>query len=143
MVIVATVTRDKPQRGVVEEGQKLAHAFDEELHVLNVLKLSEFVDIETDAVRDSGRPEEMRTVRSKAESVAREAVDGLTDDAVAVGRVGDPAEQILQYATEEDASYVVVGGRKRSPTGKALFGSVTQSVLLEADRPIVTVMQSN
>lgn len=143
MVIVAAITRDKPQKRVVQEGQKLAKAFDEELHVLNVLKLSEFVDIETDAVRNSGRPEEMQKVRSKAESIAREAATDVGEDPVAVGRVGDPADQIVQYAIEKDASYIVVGGRKRSPTGKAIFGSVTQSVLLDADRPVVTILQSD
>jgi nucleotide-binding universal stress UspA family protein len=143
MVIVATVTRDKPQRRVVEEGQKLAETFGEELHVLNVLKLSEFVDIETNAVRDSGHPESMQNVRNKAESISREAASDVTDDAITVGRIGSPAEQIVQYALDKDASFVVVGGRKRTPTGKAIFGSVTQSVLLEANQPVVTVLQSD
>ena len=50
---------------------------------------------------------------------------------------GDPAESILELADEEDADLVVVGGRKRSPAGKALFGSVTQSVILNSDRPVM------
>lgn len=142
MVIVAAVKRGRSQTRIVEEGKKLAEAFGEELHVLHVLKLSEFVDIETDAVRDSGRPEAMNNVRNKAETVAREAFSGVADDAVAVGRVGSPAEQIVEYADDRDASYVVLGGRKRSPAGKVIFGSVIQSVLLEADRPVVTVLQA-
>jgi len=50
---------------------------------------------------------------------------------------GDPADQLLEVAEEEDANLIVVAGRKRSPTGKALFGSVTQTVILNADRPVM------
>jgi nucleotide-binding universal stress UspA family protein len=50
---------------------------------------------------------------------------------------GDPADQLLEVAQEEDANLIVVAGRKRSPTGKALFGSVTQSVILNAERPVM------
>lgn len=50
---------------------------------------------------------------------------------------GDPAEAILDVAEDADADIIVVGGRKRSPAGKALFGSVTQTVILNAGRPVM------
>lgn len=50
---------------------------------------------------------------------------------------GDPADVIVSTADDVDADLVIVGGRKRSPAGKALFGSVTQSVILGAARPVM------
>lgn len=55
-------------------------------------------------------------------------------------RHGDPAEEILTEAKELDADVIVIGGRKRTPVGKAVFGSVSQSVLLEADRAVLSVL---
>ena len=46
---------------------------------------------------------------------------------------------IVDLATDIDADLVVIGGRQRSPTGKALFGSVTQSVVLDSPVPVVVV----
>ncbi|KAB1189023.1 MULTISPECIES: universal stress protein [Haloferax] len=50
---------------------------------------------------------------------------------------GDPAEVIIEFAEEEDADLIVTAGRKRSPAGKALFGSVTQTVILNSNRPVM------
>lgn len=50
---------------------------------------------------------------------------------------GDPTEAILDTASEVGANVICVGGRRRSPAGKALFGSVAQSVILGADRPVL------
>ena len=47
-----------------------------------------------------------------------------------------PAAGIRALVEEVDADLIVMGGRKRSPTGKVLFGSVTQSVLLNTDRAV-------
>jgi nucleotide-binding universal stress UspA family protein len=76
----------------------------------------------------------------------REATEILEEHGIDV-RVtessGDPADQILDAAKNKDADLIVVSGRKRSPTGKALFGSVTQSVILSADRPVMVAGDVN
>ncbi|WP_254768645.1 universal stress protein [Salinilacihabitans rarus] len=50
---------------------------------------------------------------------------------------GNPPENIVRTADERDVDLLCLAGRKRTPTGKALFGSVTQDVLLSSDRPVV------
>ena len=90
---------------------------------------------------------DLETAQRDAEGVARDVVDATIDDrsrveVTALGRVGEPVEEILSTADREDARYLVIGGRKRTPVGKAVFGSVTQSILLSADRPVMTVMES-
>ena len=52
---------------------------------------------------------------------------------------GDPADELLSAAEAIDADAICVSGRKRSPTGKAVFGSVTQDVILGSDRPVIAV----
>lgn len=50
---------------------------------------------------------------------------------------GEPAESIITTAEELDADAICVGGRNRSPAGKVLFGSVSQSVVLNTERPVL------
>lgn len=50
---------------------------------------------------------------------------------------GDPTAAIMDTAADIGADLICVGGRKRSPAGKALFGSVAQDVILTADRPVL------
>lgn len=66
--------------------------------------------------------------------------DRLAGAGVATNRremAGSPADAIVGVAAELDADAVLLGVRKRSPVGKAVFGSVSQRVILEADRPVI------
>jgi len=55
---------------------------------------------------------------------------------------GDPKETIVDVAHELDVDMIALGGRKQTPVGKALFGSVAQAVLLNAARPVfVTISE--
>lgn len=137
MAIVAAVDGDGRPDRVVTVGLDLAERFGEELVVLHVMPNGEY---------DRRRAEREYFVDQAAEDAtktARWVVNGTVDDddpVVLEGRMGEPVDEILAEADKRDARFVVLGGRKRTPVGKAVFGSVAQSVLLRSDRPVVTVI---
>jgi nucleotide-binding universal stress UspA family protein len=55
------------------------------------------------------------------------------------GAVGDHGDSIVGLAEESGADMVIVGGRQRSPAGKAVFGSTAQKVMLSAPCPVTFV----
>lgn len=68
---------------------------------------------------------------------ARDRLEAAGVEVTLAESSGDPAETILEEAHERDVDCICVAGRKRTPTGKVLFGSVTQAVVLSADRPVL------
>ncbi|MFC7142751.1 universal stress protein [Halosimplex aquaticum] len=69
----------------------------------------------------------------------RDLLDGSGLDLTVRGAVGPRGETIVDLAEDVDADLVFVGGRKRRPSGKAVFGSTAQTVLLEAPCPVTFV----
>lgn len=111
-------------------------ATDVDVVILNVFK--EF-EVRDDSIVDS---DEYYDPSDYPESVSK-AAEILEDAGVTITtrrEHGEPAESIIAVADEIDADCIALGGRKRSPTGKVLFGSVTQSVMLSADRPVHVIM---
>lgn len=140
MAIVAAVKgNDTPDR-VVEVANDLATAHDEELLVLHVIA-EEVFEQRSESTDDYFREDAVHDAKQVANRVVRETL-GTTDEATMLGRIGSPATSLLEVMESREPSYVVIGSRKRTPVGKALLGSTTQSVMLHTSTPIVAVPDS-
>jgi nucleotide-binding universal stress UspA family protein len=51
----------------------------------------------------------------------------------------DAAEEIVEAADRLNASLIVIGLRRRTPTGKLITGSQAQRILLDAKCPVLAV----
>jgi nucleotide-binding universal stress UspA family protein len=51
----------------------------------------------------------------------------------------DPADAVLDEIEAHSVNRLVIGVKRRSPVGKALLGSLSQRLLLEATVPVVAV----
>jgi len=140
MAIIAAVDESDRASEVLAQAETLGRAFEESVHVVHVLRRSDVTSRGQESVE---RNEDIDPVvlRTEAAEIAEQATanTGTRDGTKYVGRIGNPAEEIGEYAEEQNARYVVVAPKKRSPTGKALFGSTAQSIILNADCPVVTV----
>ncbi|WP_042663012.1 MULTISPECIES: universal stress protein [Haloferax] len=143
MTVVVAVDDSNRAATVLARASALAADLDEPLHSLHVLQRTDLVDTLEKEVEGQAVTENREVKRVGAEIIERAAANGELEHDTAeienVVRVGDPAEQITTYADNVDTRYIVVGGRRRSPTGKALFGSVTQRVMLSSTVPVLNV----
>ncbi|WP_435335836.1 universal stress protein [Haloarchaeobius sp. TZWWS8] len=141
MTVVAAIDDSERAQDVAVEAAKLAAAFDDELHCLHVFDRSRLVDV-LEVTMYEEKLTENYEVQQEAERIVSAATAHIDYPVEIAVRVGDPGENITEYADDVDARYLVIGGRKRSPAGKVLFGSVTQKVMLNVDQPVVNASGS-
>ena len=140
MVVVAAVEDSADEYQVVEQAAVLAERFDEPLHVVHVMTQLDFVERQRDRAERTGRPIEISEIKETAGKEAQSVAEEANVDAYKpVGLMGDPASQIVLYARQEEARYIVIGGRRRSGLGGAVFGRPGQKILRRSDKPVLTV----
>jgi len=87
-----------------------------------------------------------RKQHAEAETLLREAGAALEESRRAVERVvavGDPAREIVRTARSRNVDLIMVGGRGLRTLGRVLLGSVSETVLHQADRPVVIVRDND
>ena len=67
------------------------------------------------------------------------AKEGITCETHMLIRGLEPGEDIVKFAKEVDADFIVMGIGKTSRVGKLFFGSNAQYAILEASCPVITV----
>lgn len=97
-----------------------------------VIHVAEGVDLDVIEAHKAGVSDEIAKVLGEV---------GLTDLdwTLQVTTGEDVAEAVLDVITDLDADLLVIGARRRSPVGKLFLGSVTQSIILHADVPVLVV----
>jgi nucleotide-binding universal stress UspA family protein len=83
-------------------------------------------------------PDDVAVRYSPVRELAKKLEDAGVDYEIR-GAIGHYGEKVVALAEELDTDLVLVGGRKRSPTGKAVFGSVAQEIMLSAPCPVTFV----
>lgn len=144
---------DEKGRELLREAATLSAGVDAQLDVISLITADEYEkDLET--LEAVGAEEHtsfdasavLDRVKRDAEDVVEEELADLDLDLNwrAIGaRVGDgdtEAERVLEVAERREADHLFVPGRRRSPTGKVVFGDRAQSILLNFDGPVTTLL---
>lgn len=147
MTILVAVDEKPGTEKVLSVAYDLATTYDDELVAVHVFP-EEDVNDHFDSLREIPEFQDLSFSQEsdRARRIAESFIDSYLPEADSnrvrgTGAIGNPADCIVEEADRLDARYVVIGGRRRSPTGKALFGSVTQTVLLRSESPVLTVMK--
>jgi len=64
---------------------------------------------------------------------------GIEHEVRQLVRGNEPSEDLIAVAEEEDADFIVIGLRRRTPVGKLILGSNAQRILLDAHCPVLAV----
>lgn len=142
---IAVVEASDSAKELVQEAGELAAGVDAELVLLHVTTEDEYSerresmagipDIDVNYTIDEAQD----GARKFAKDIGRDVLSDADVEPESVGRVGEKGDEILHLAETRDADHIFVAGRKRSPTGKAIFGDVTQRIILEFDGAVTVV----
>lgn len=127
MTIVVGYVPTQEGRAALGAALEEAQLRDEPLHVLNTSRGDTYID-QTYATED-----DLAEVRQLLEEA------GVQFDVEHHISGKDGADGVVAAAERLGASLVVIGLRRRSPTGKFLFGSDAQRILLDAPCRVLAV----
>lgn len=111
--------------------------------LLHVFSQSAYDEGVAQAGYDTENPPPAHTLATRLESVDRiaAALDEADVDYRVRGEIGDVTDGIVRAVEETDSDLLYIGGRRRSPTGKAVFGSTVHRLMMNAPCPVTFVRE--
>jgi len=120
---------------VIDHAIDIASRRDAVIHILYVVDDRAFLTLQ-----DGMKADVIAELEAEGEA-ALEATARLFDNSdiktTTALRKGDPADEIISYATETDVDLITMGTRRADYT-ENLVGSVSQSIVARADIPVLT-----
>ena len=118
---------------------KIGKALGAGIHLMTSILIKEEAPDKFEFIKDerTEKSELVKIAQDRAQKLVEK--EGLDCETHISDRGLEPGEDIVGYAKEINAGFIVVGIRHRSKVGKLLFGSTAQYVVLNAPCPVVTV----
>ena len=134
--ILAPIDGSQNSLEALKSARDMAEKFGSQLIIINVQKPASF---DTSEPVDEDIPA-MEAASQKVLDKGLEVVKGISLE-VRAEKVccGDPAEQIIQFADDEDVDLIVMGSHGLSGVRKFLLGSVSDKVVQHASKPVYIV----
>ncbi|WP_222917100.1 universal stress protein [Natrinema sp. SYSU A 869] len=107
----------------------IGHAFTEEEYE------DIYDDLGFDARVDDVDPDEVAAQRAPVPELADRFEEANIEYEIK-GALGEVSTKVVDMAIDVDADRMIVGGRRRSPAEKAVLGSVSQEIILQAPCPV-------
>lgn len=137
-VLIAVEDNRERMEPVIKHATEIVDALSARVTLFHVYRPDEFESLLEARNLDSADPSEFAMDNAAMGEAARMLKDADIEFSVAAA-TGEPSEQIIAYVEANEIDHVFVGGRDRSPAGKAILGSVSQSVILNCDVPCTIV----
>lgn len=122
-----------PVDGSDNSWRALEHAVDHydsaDVTVLHVIEPA------TDSKRETKKKQRAADLLERAKEIAADSETTVQTDT----RTGEPAETIVEYATDSDVDVIVMGSRGRSGLSRLLLGSVAEYVVRRSPTPVAVI----
>ncbi len=129
MKILVGYDGSKVAGDVIKLAHKHAKAFKADIYIVTSLEQGPALKKE-DIDKAESKLEKLRTPFK---------VDDIPCETQASVSYQSPAEDLVNYAKDNNIDEIIIGVRRRSKVGKLVFGSTAQYVILEAPCPVVAV----
>ncbi len=147
-IVVTDPSERAPE--LIREAAEVAAAAGVPLRVLTIVSQQEFEN-DADVIgsiasveRTSYELERSEYAEQIAGTAVRDLMGDLDLETQTIGEGIDDEDErgskILEVAEDEECDYIFLTGRRRSPTGKVIFGDTAQEVILNFDGFVVTAM---
>lgn len=127
--ILVPVDGSKPNLRAINEAKDLAIKFNSKVILLHV--------VDVDYLLDHTILNELKEQRAKILEDAAVYFDGIEIEKYCI--LGEPAEEIMRKANEEDVDIIIMAKRGLTGLQKYLLGSVTSKVVRHSDKPVLTL----